>query len=335
MTDRPQEPHEGAIVETGALTALQFYTTNYTQLTFTGLGPSRKKIVLGSKPFICRFCGGKPPTKTFKKRAHAVSELLGNKTIISLYECDECNARFSKFEDELAKMTLPMRAIGGVIGKNGVPTLVSEIGGKKRKARLEIKSGTLHLSHDAGDVSLVEDDKEKTFTYSYSEQPYRPLGAYKALCKSAFTLLPEDELGNFAELRNWLLQPDLTTNQVYAKGSHGCFTSFVPAFRPFPEPIVALLKRNEAIEAPYMSFFIAFGNVSYQIFLPCPHMDQHLRGKTISPVRYPHLYNLQPWLTPSPPVNGHVDLSASDRTGKRSSKMTWCYEQKVKVTSPS
>jgi hypothetical protein len=41
--------------------------------------------------------------KAFKKHAHAVSELLGNKAVKSLY----------------AKMTLPYRHAGAVIGKKG------------------------------------------------------------------------------------------------------------------------------------------------------------------------------------------------------------------------
>jgi hypothetical protein len=330
MSGHPDFPTEGIDVEANALAALEFYATNYTQLMFMGLGAGGERIVLGSKPFVCRFCDGKPPERTFRKRAHAVSEMLGNKIMVSLYECDQCNERFSKFEDDLAKMTLPMRALGGVIGKNGVPTLTSEVGAAKRKARLEIKDGTLHFSHDAGDASFVEDAEAKTLTYSYNQQPYRPLGAYKALCKSAFTLLPPAELGNFSELKNWLLERNLTTNQVYGKGLHLFYTSFVPAFRPFPQPIVALLKRNSPVEAPYMSFFIAFGNVSYQMFLPCPRMDEHLRGKTIRPVRYPHLFDLQPWRTPMPPQNGHEELSAPERTEKRISSMTWRYEQKIK-----
>jgi hypothetical protein len=105
-------PLSGIAVETEAFNALQFYSHNYTTLVFAGLGSENKRIVLGRKPFECRFCGGKPPEKTFRKRAHAVSELLGNKIMVSLYECDDCNKRFSRFEDDLAKMTLPARSIG-------------------------------------------------------------------------------------------------------------------------------------------------------------------------------------------------------------------------------
>ena len=100
---------KGIVVETEALKALEFYAHNYTTLMFAGLGLGNKNIVLRSEPFECRFCGGKRPEKTCKKRAHAVSELLGNKIMKSLYECDDCNKRFSRFEDDLARITIPTR----------------------------------------------------------------------------------------------------------------------------------------------------------------------------------------------------------------------------------
>jgi hypothetical protein len=105
-------------------------------------------------------------------------------------------------------MTIPIRSIGGVIGKNGVPKLLASGPGA---ARLKFKDGALHMSQDAGDIGFVEDEANKTLTLTYVEQPYRPLGVYKALCKSAFALLPKEELIHFTELRQWLLQSDLTT----------------------------------------------------------------------------------------------------------------------------
>ena len=324
-------PLKVIVAETHALAALTFYAHNYTTLTFAGLGAQNKQIVLGSKPFQCRFCGGKPPQRTFAKRAHAVSELLGNKVMTSLYECDTCNERFSKFEDDLGKMTRPVRAIGGVIGKRGVPELEPVSRGAMHKPRLTVKPGGLHLSHEEGDIGFAEDEATKTLTLTYTQKPYRPLGVYKALCKSAFTLLPDDELINFNELKQWLLQPDLTTDQVYASGSHLCHSTFVPAFQPFKQPIVCLLKRNNLIDAPYMSFFVATGNVSYQIFLPCPAKDEHLTGKPVAFDAFPHFFQLQPWLIPSPTQAGQVDLSSPERTQERTGTMSWRYENKIKV----
>jgi hypothetical protein len=328
MAINPTAPMQGIPVETEALKALQFYERNYTKLMFRGLG-GNKQIILGSKPFKCRFCGGEPPERTFKKRAHAVSELLGNKVMKSLYECDTCNERFCGFEDDLAKMTLSSRSIGGVIGKNGVPKLV---GAKGSSARMQFKGSELHFSHNAGDIGFVEDEVNKLLTLTYVEQPYRPLAVYKAFCKSAFALLPEDELIHFEHLRQWLLQADLTTDQVYAWGAHICYSTFVPAFQPFKQPIACLLKRNEHIDAPYMSFFIASGNSSYQIFLPCPAKDDHLSGKTITTMAFPHIFQLQPWLTPGPPQERQLELSAPERTSAKSGSISWHYEDKIKVS---
>jgi hypothetical protein len=116
---------------------------------------------------------------------------------------------------------------------------------------VEVKGDAFHFSHDAGDIAFVEDEKAQTLTLTYVRQPYRPLGAYKALCKSAFTLLPKEELTHFEELRQWLLQPDLTTGLIYAKGSYFCYSTIVPKFRPFNPPVVSLLRRNGEIDSPY------------------------------------------------------------------------------------
>jgi len=51
---------------------------------------------------ICRYCGCSYTTMTFKKIAHIVPELMGNANLISDYECDSCNALFSKYENDLA-----------------------------------------------------------------------------------------------------------------------------------------------------------------------------------------------------------------------------------------
>jgi hypothetical protein len=80
-----------------------------------------------------------------------------------------------------------------------------------------------------------------------------------------------------------------------------------------------------------MSMFIAFGNLSYQIFLPCPAKDKHLRGKDIRLLAYPHIYRLQPWRATGPISYEQIDLSASERTKSTSGTLSWSYENRVKV----
>jgi hypothetical protein len=221
--------------------------------------------------------------------------------------------------------------VGGVSGKNGVPTLLSASGESKGKSRIEFKEGTLHMSHPSEDNSFVVDELAKTGTFSHAVQPYRPLGAYKALCKSAFALLQPKELAHFDELKQWLLQDDVTTNQVYKDGFYACWRSFVPAFRAFPQPLVILFRRKGKIDVPYMSMFVAFGNLSYQIFLPCPARDRHLLGKNIKLLTYPHIYQLQPWKASGPISYEQIDLSSPERTKGTSGTLSWRYENRIKV----
>ena len=39
----------------------------------------------------CLFCGKMEPEASFTQKAHAISESLGNKSIVQNEECDECN----------------------------------------------------------------------------------------------------------------------------------------------------------------------------------------------------------------------------------------------------
>ena len=86
----------------------------------------------------CRFCGRDETAVTFKKKAHAVSEALGNKHLLSYRECDDCNAFFGQaYEDALVKYIGALRTFMMVLGKNGVPSYKSPDG----KLRIDVKDG--------------------------------------------------------------------------------------------------------------------------------------------------------------------------------------------------
>jgi hypothetical protein len=311
LTDDPKviHPPEPLILESRAAEALKFYAENYDQLFFEALGPGKSPIVLGTKPQTCRFCDRSRPAVTFKKKAHAVPELVGNKRASTLYECDDCNNRFSSFEDDLGKMTLGYRTLSQVRGKNGVPTLTN----KGEMSRIEFDGGQLHIKQVLGEGLVSINDDVNQVQIVYDSQPYRPLGVYKCLAKSAFTLLPEDEIQHFPELKQWLREEDVATNKVYSEGNHICSMSFVPGPRPFIQPVAGLFRRKTDVDAPYCVFLLVYGNYSMQIFLPCPSMDARITDRQIQVFVYPHLYQLQPWLASGPIRSSHEDFSAAGR----------------------
>jgi hypothetical protein len=300
---------EKLLVETEALKMLTFYSENYDTLLFRDIDSGAKKEMLGTKNAICRFClRGKPEVK-FSKDAHAVPAFIGNKVLFTRYECNDCNDRFSEFEDDLAKMTMGDRALAQVPKRKGFASLKPQ--GKKSSFERGQQGVIIKQYLDEGVFTL--DTANSQLVTTYDTQPFRPLGAYKALAKIAYTLLPDEELANFEELRIWLNEKDVSTHKVYADKGHWCFHTFVPGPSPFPKPIVSMMRRKHSIEAPYLMFFLAFGNWTYQIFVPCPKMDSALAGQTLQIIQYPHHYMLQPWLAKGRVQQTQMFMDAKER----------------------
>ena len=96
----------------------------------------------------CRFCGRGIPDVTFRRDAHAVPEFLGNKSLFSMNECDDCNAILaSGYEDHLAKWTHFFRAMMRVSrkGKAGGPTYKAVASGDVARVESEDGGVNIHL----------------------------------------------------------------------------------------------------------------------------------------------------------------------------------------------
>tara|TARA_R110002074_G_scaffold104764_4_gene226290 strand:- start:4988 stop:6247 length:1260 start_codon:yes stop_codon:yes gene_type:complete len=160
-------------------------------------GASRKAIGEPiKKKRSCRFCGLNAKDITFKTKAHAISEALGNKKLILLEECDACNQKFSEIiEPDIIEYLSLYRSIFQVKGKGGV---------KKLKG-----SNFKILNDDHIEIQLNE---------PFGEQMRRPpftlplktgrklctQNIYKALCKYFISLVSTKELVHFKKTIRWL-----------------------------------------------------------------------------------------------------------------------------------
>lgn len=170
------------------------------------------RIVLGKKG-ICRFCGTRDAAR-FQNTAHTFPEALGNKWVFSRDECDDCNGKiFSLYDEELTKAVGPFLTLGGVRGKGNKVRATGRTGGR---SHIEQRRGTdgrrqisvTVLGDDAMDVAAVDPQTGRLrLTTPIAAVPFKPRFAYKALCKMAVALLPENELANYNKLIAWLLNP--------------------------------------------------------------------------------------------------------------------------------
>src|SRR5689334_16716472 len=63
---------------------------------------------------ICRFCKRSYPEVQFSNYSHLLPQLIGNSNLYSDFECDSCNERFSKIENDLAEFLGASRSFTGL-----------------------------------------------------------------------------------------------------------------------------------------------------------------------------------------------------------------------------
>jgi len=146
---------------------------------------------------VCRFCQKSQPETTFKKKAHAISEALGNKTVIVLDECDKCNDEFSmSIEPDIIQYLSIYRTFFDVKGKGGE----KQWHGENFKIKKE-KEFTISI------FSTDDPPERNEFPYKIRLEDNRPITSqyiYKTLCKYFISVISSNELGNFQDTINWI-----------------------------------------------------------------------------------------------------------------------------------
>ena len=170
------------------------------------------------KPYrerVCRFCGRGATDTKFKKRAHAIPELLGNKYLLSDSECDQCNELFSLLENDLANF------LGATRSVSQVSTKKKSLGFTAHKKHLTIKKEPFYgiegiaIARDGVNNKVFAYDLEQgRFDITFTKQPYTPLKVYKALLKIAMSVMPPEHVGDYGHLLPLLVHDE---NNVLAQ----------------------------------------------------------------------------------------------------------------------
>lgn len=177
---------------------------------FTFDGCSKHQVYKGESDKnkrVCRFCGKSIPEVSFSNKSHAVSEFLGNKSLICNDECDDCNERFSRtIEPDIANMVAPLLTINAISGKHGVRKTT----GKNFKLSLDKSTattdniGTLKFILEDDFPSDVEAFLKYGLKLDTSNLTYRPQNIYKCLCKYIVSLLEPNNLSHFTKTIQWI-----------------------------------------------------------------------------------------------------------------------------------
>jgi len=220
---------------------------------------------------ICRFCGNQTPAVSFNHTSHAISESLGNKSIICREECDKCNERFSRtIEPDIANMLSPLLTIYSIHGKKGIRTTM----GKNFKLSLDESDkswdneGTIKLRLNQDFPKNIEDFFNKQLSLDVSPLKYIPQNVYKCLCKYVVSVINERYLPDFKETINWI-----NTTTKYCKlplvaiGNSQTITD-APYF------MVSIRKTNN-YNYPYCFALFAIANMAFAFIVPFTSKDKY------------------------------------------------------------
>lgn len=146
----------------------------------------------------CRFCNNEKQNISFNNKAHAISEGLGNKTIVLYDECDICNSDFSKtIEPDIIQYLSLYRTLYDVKGKGGSKQFL----GKNFKITNE-ENVKIVLNSD-------EDIFNEKFSLPYNlklqtKNPIRLQNIYKCFCKYFLSVIDSKYLVEFQKTIDWI-----------------------------------------------------------------------------------------------------------------------------------
>ncbi|TKC04359.1 HNH endonuclease [Pedobacter frigoris] len=220
---------------------------------------------------VCRYCGLGANQTTFKKEAHIIPHLMGNRYMVSDFECDSCNELFSKYENHLTDFLGITRTIFGTDAKKGTPNYRSRNAGLSAKAlNLPSDHKAIVISDNNGENFEIDDDSGRT-EISYQKNKYIPLFVYKSFLKIALGLIKPDDVINYKYAFEHLIhsQSDVQLGKVATINEYS-YT------RNCKVHCYLFRKRRKDDLRPTHIFQIYYENLLYQFFIPLNLEDLNL-----------------------------------------------------------
>lgn len=228
---------------------------------------------------ICRFCGNIESEKiTFKKEAHAVSNCLGNKSILTENECDSCNSNFGKtIENELGNYFKHFKPLLRITGKKGHAKFVQQ---GKKETEISIDEDLVLEVKTNNDEHVELDLENKKVKFKLKSSAYSPFAVYQSFMKIFFSVLPKeyvkeadfiklilnyDGLERYTEFLEGIQNLDLL--RKYILDNAKAIKLFIPG-APLSDLIILRKKDSVTIGGPKFLFIIRVANFAYQFAIP-------------------------------------------------------------------
>jgi hypothetical protein len=309
-------------------TELETFEANY-KIEALIVHPSKEPELSPPEDRICRFCKRRMPEVNFASIAHTIPQFMGNKNLISNFECDTCNGIFSKYETELSKFLGVSRTLSLVKGKKGVPTFTTQDG--KLAFKFDSKQWKLEIisDDDFDNIHFEIDEAKKLLTINSIKHPYIPLVAFKALLKMGLCYIDTEDVPTFDKYNKFL---GSNVHDQAVQGQHW-FRLFIHAYAGISAPYPVIFKCKRIVEhkdpVPAYTFIIYFGNYILQFFIAEPELD-HVLFTRFGKINFPPCPPFLPseyYLTHPIPQRGIFDLSSFERVVNEKQQIIMSFDE--------
>lgn len=260
------------------------------------------KKFLGEKNKYCRFCNKSYPDVTFKNDAHAIPQFMGNRFLLSNYECDDCNELFSRtLENEMGNFMKILHTSYGVKGQKKIPTY------KRNGVRFETIGTEVNI--------------EGNFTYEYINpqklsitlptDEFIPIAIYKCLTKIALSIIPEKEILHLRKVFEWIREDHSINHQLESQELFVIFSKIMSE-KLFPNISAVLFKSKKNTYIPKFVFRISYSKFSFQISIPFYELDTPESFMNKNSPYLPHLIDIINGLESS--ERYFIDLSSNEKS---------------------
>lgn len=303
---------------------LQYYEQRYDVLHFSLLNQIDFEFLGNKEQRICRFCRKSEPDVTFEKIAHVIPESTGNQFLASYYECDVCNKKFGRqLEAEFANFSQFYHNAMNIHGKKKVPEYQSKNGKSKAAWKKVDGQEKIFMMRDSTDnIRTTIDLEKKTLRRTGTVPAYVPIAVFKCFVKMAISLMPENEVENFKDTIDWILNKK-HSNFYTADKKLLVRYRMIPGFNVTKYPACFLYRRKPQIwQGPYMLFSLTYGCFAYFIEVP-----------TSKDGAFHHIMNIPfPILPFKTSSEGFFDLTSCDKKHDDIQSIEYQFDTALEVT---
>jgi len=250
-----------------SLDSLRVIHNLYDNQCFIWLNDNRRKLKPKNER-TCRFCGKSYPEVKFSKKAHLFPESVGNKVHLSDFECDNCNYKFSLYENDFVNFLGPYRTISEIPKKGGFPKYKSR---NKEMTIEQAYKNAIDLNITKPDIknNLSYDAKRNMLRIQTEGDPYKPINVFKCLLKTAISMADQDDLEDLSETIKFLMDDNYISNPSF-DFILSIQQFFVPGNFNAPPFLIRYKKGIDfaGFPAPSQIYIFYIRNLIIQIFIP-------------------------------------------------------------------